>query len=118
LFSHAKRLGVKAVITSQMKQTLGLHFKNFSIPQAAEDCYWNWTVLNIAEIYQLTPRDFEDKNYLIHWYVFDVSGFRMHQNQLIKEEFVFHDDVKQMAESFIKTSAQSFMNFLGKSCFS
>lgn len=96
-----------------MKQTLQLHFKNFSIPEAAEDCHWNWTVLNIPDIYQLTPMDFEDNNYLIYWYVFDVNGFRMHQNQLIKEEFVFHDDIKQMAENFLQTSADDFLTFLG-----
>jgi len=114
LYSHAKRLGVKPVITSQMKQTLELHFKNFSIPAAAEDCFWNWTVLNIQDIYQLTPSDFEANNYLIYWYVFDVVGFRMYQNQLIHEEFIFHDVVQQMAEDFIKTSGKQFLKVTGR----
>jgi len=96
-----------------MNRTLSLHFKNFSIPVAAEDCSWDWKVLDIKEVHQLTPTDFKNNNYLIDWYVFDVEGFRMYQNQLIKEEFVFHDDVKQMAVNFIRSSGEHFINISG-----
>jgi len=96
-----------------MNYTLRYHFKHISIPVAAGNCSWNWTVLDIKEIHQLTPADLKKSNYLIDWYVFDVEGFRMYQNQLIKEEFVFHDDVKQMAESFIKQAGENFMNSSG-----
>lgn len=99
-----------------MKQALEFHFKNLSIPVAAENCSWNWKELWIDDIHQLSNSDFDQSNYFIRWWVFDLPGFWMHQNQLIKEEFIFYDNIKQMAEDFIKTSRELFISSSGGVC--
>jgi hypothetical protein len=105
LFAHSHRLGVQPIISHGMKTMLSPHFPNISIPASTMDCSWNWKVLEIDDVYQLSKADFEHENIFINDYIFDLNSFNLYQHQLISEEFVFDSAVISEAQTSLSRIA-------------
>ena len=105
LLAHSNRLGVQPIISAGMKSMLSPHFPNISIPASTMDCSWNWFVLELDDVYQLSKADFEFNNFYITDYIFDLNSFNLYQHQLISKEFVFDSAVLTEAQSFLSRIA-------------
>ncbi len=61
LLAHSKKVGLPAVISGGMRSVLERQFPDVSIPAAAADCNWNWTLMYLDEVNQLTKDDLGKK---------------------------------------------------------
>jgi len=85
-----------------MQETISKSFPKISIPSYSVNCSWNWTEWYYSNIGQLSLNEFDNKNIALYQWTFSVREFNFYHHQLISEEFVFQQDMKNEAQKFLR----------------